>query len=123
MRKCVVRQQSQQQRQPKPHHHQKAIKIIVVMSNMCVRKIYLPSSGFSMGQVLREAVAMGMPRTRRPWKKILVVVEGIYSMEGEVADLAPIVKVAKKHKVCVRVCVCVCRGGAGGRYGKLGMLP
>lgn len=42
---------------------------------------------------------MGMPRTRRPWKKILVVVEGIYSMEGEVADLAPIVKVAKKHKV------------------------
>lgn len=48
---------------------------------------------------------MGMPRTRRPWKKILVVVEGIYSMEGEVADLAPIVKVAKKHKV---------QAGAGG---------
>lgn len=42
---------------------------------------------------------MGMPRTRRPWKKILVVVEGIYSMEGEIADLAPIVRVAKKHKV------------------------
>lgn len=42
---------------------------------------------------------MGMPRTRRPWKKVLVVVEGIYSMEGEVADLAPIVRVAKKHKV------------------------
>lgn len=42
---------------------------------------------------------MGMPRTRRAWKKILVVVEGIYSMEGEVADLEPIVKVAKKHKV------------------------
>lgn len=42
---------------------------------------------------------MGMPRTRRPWKKIIVVVEGIYSMEGEVADLKPIVSVAKKHKV------------------------
>lgn len=50
-------------------------------------------------QVLREAVVMGMPRTRRPWKKILVVVEGIYSMEGEVADLKPIVEVAKRHKV------------------------
>lgn len=57
----------------------------------------------SSRQVLREAVAMGMPRTRRPWKKILVVVEGIYSMEGEVADLAPIVKVAKKHKVGQRM--------------------
>lgn len=49
--------------------------------------------------MLREAVVMGMPRTRRPWKKILVVVEGIYSMEGEVADLKPIVEVAKRHKV------------------------
>lgn len=51
------------------------------------------------GQVLREAVVMGMPRTRRPWKKILIVVEGIYSMEGEVVDLKPIVEVAKKYKV------------------------
>lgn len=50
-------------------------------------------------QVLREAVVMGMPRTRRPWKKILIVVEGIYSMEGEVVDLKPIVEVAKKYKV------------------------
>ena len=42
---------------------------------------------------------MGMPRTRRPWRKILIVVEGIYSMEGEVVDLKPIVEVAKKYKV------------------------
>lgn len=35
----------------------------------------------------------GMPRTHRPWKKILVMVEGIYSMEGEICDLKGIVQV------------------------------
>lgn len=34
-----------------------------------------------------------MPRTHRPWKKILVMVEGIYSMEGEICDLKGIVQV------------------------------
>ncbi|KAG9344279.1 hypothetical protein JZ751_010948 [Albula glossodonta] len=28
--------------------------------------------------MLREAVSSGQPRTRRPWKKILILVEGIY---------------------------------------------
>ena len=49
--------------------------------------------------VLRASIAEGQPRTRRPWKKALVVLEGIYSMEGEIVDLAAIVAVAKKYKV------------------------
>lgn len=67
----------------------------------CMICLLLDVVGFrcTFYQVLREAVVMGMPRTRRAWKKILVVVEGIYSMEGEVADLKPIVEVAKRHKV------------------------
>ncbi|KAH8043926.1 serine C-palmitoyltransferase [Aureococcus anophagefferens] len=48
--------------------------------------------------VLREAVSMGAPRTRRPWKKILVMVEGIYSMEGEICNLKAIAAVAKRYK-------------------------
>jgi len=47
---------------------------------------------------LREAVAFGVPRTRRPFKKILVVVEGIYSMEGEICDLKNIARVCKMYK-------------------------
>jgi len=43
-------------------------------------------------------IAYGRPRTRRPWRKILVMVEGIYSMEGEICDLKNISKVAKKYK-------------------------
>ena len=41
----------------------------------------------------------GMPRTHRPWKKILVMLEGIYSMEGEICDLAGVVKACKKYGV------------------------
>jgi serine palmitoyltransferase len=47
--------------------------------------------------ILREAIVMGRPRTRRPWNKIMVVVEGIYSMEGEYCDLANVVRVCKKY--------------------------
>ena len=52
--------------------------------------------------VLWKAIAEGQPRTRRPWKKILIVVEGVYSMEGEAANLAAIVAMKKKYKV--RLC-------------------
>lgn len=48
-------------------------------------------------EILREAIVMGQPRTRRPWKKVMVIVEGIYSMEGEYCDLRNIVKVCKKY--------------------------
>mmetsp|Transcript_559 Transcript_559/g.1207 ORF Transcript_559/g.1207 Transcript_559/m.1207 type:complete len:661 (+) Transcript_559:208-2190(+) len=47
--------------------------------------------------ILREAIVYGQPRTRRPWNRILVVVEGIYSMEGEYCDLRNVVTVCKKY--------------------------
>jgi serine palmitoyltransferase len=49
--------------------------------------------------VLREQIAGGQPRTHRPWKKIIVIVEGIYSMEGELCKLPEIISVCKKYKV------------------------
>jgi len=48
-------------------------------------------------EILREAIVMGRPRTRRPWNKIMVIVEGIYSMEGEYCDLSNVVRVCKKY--------------------------
>lgn len=48
--------------------------------------------------VLREAISQGQPRTHRPWKKILVVVEGLYSMEGTFVNLRGIVDLKKKYK-------------------------
>jgi serine palmitoyltransferase len=51
----------------------------------------------NLESILREAVVMGRPRTRRPWNKILVIVEGIYSMEGEYCDLRNVVRVCKAY--------------------------
>ena len=53
--------------------------------------------------ILREAVVLGQPRHRRPWKKIMVVVEGIYSMEGAICNLKEIVRVCKKYKAYIYV--------------------
>jgi serine palmitoyltransferase len=47
---------------------------------------------------LREAISQGQPRTHRPWKKILLVVEGLYSMEGTMCDLPGILKLKKRYK-------------------------
>ncbi|KAG6032000.1 hypothetical protein E4U41_007349 [Claviceps citrina] len=49
-------------------------------------------------RVLRESISQGQPRTHRPWKKILVVVEGLYSMEGTMCDLPGILVLKDKYK-------------------------
>jgi len=49
-------------------------------------------------KLLREAIAQGQPRTHRPWKKILVAVEGLYSMEGTMVDLPGVISLKKKYK-------------------------
>ena len=46
---------------------------------------------------------IGQPRHHRPWKKILVMVEGIYSMEGEICRLAEIVEICKRYKAYIYV--------------------
>ena len=51
----------------------------------------------NLESVLREAVVMGRPRSRRVWNKILVIVEGIYSMEGEYCDLKNVVRICKRY--------------------------
>lgn len=51
-----------------------------------------------MEKRLREAIIEGQPRSRRPWKKIIIVVEGVYSMEGSIVKLPEIVALKKKYK-------------------------
>ena len=49
-------------------------------------------------KVLRRGIAQGQPRTHRPWKRILVVVEGLYSMEGSMCNLPGLIALKKKYK-------------------------
>jgi serine palmitoyltransferase len=56
-----------------------------------------------LDEILREAIVKGQPKHHRPWTKILVMVEGIYSMEGNICRLAEIVAVCKKYKAFIYV--------------------
>jgi serine palmitoyltransferase len=60
-------------------------------------RIFRHNDMANLEEILRETIVMGRPRTRRPWNKILVIVEGIYSMEGEYCDLKSIVSICKKY--------------------------
>ena len=52
-------------------------------------------------EVLRRYIVNGQDRTFRPYKKILIIVEGIYSMEGSVINLKEIIALKKKYKAYV----------------------
>ena len=47
---------------------------------------------------LKKSIIEGHPLSRRPWKKILIIVEGVYSMEGSVIRLPEIIALKKKYK-------------------------
>jgi serine palmitoyltransferase len=51
-------------------------------------------------KLLRDVISQGQPRTHRPWKKILLIVEGLYSMEGTLVNLPRIIELKRKYKVC-----------------------
>jgi serine palmitoyltransferase len=61
-------------------------------------KVFDHNNPAQLEAVLRASIAEGQPRTGRPWKKVIVVVEGIYSMEGELSRLREIVAIKKKYK-------------------------
>ena len=52
----------------------------------------------NLENLLREVISQGQPKTHRPWKKILVIVEGLYSMEGTLVNLPAIIELKKKYK-------------------------
>ncbi|XP_030767203.1 serine palmitoyltransferase 2 isoform X2 [Sitophilus oryzae] len=53
-------------------------------------------------ELLKEAIYFGQPNQPKgafkPWKKIVIVVEGIYSMEGTIVRLPEIIVLKKKYK-------------------------
>ncbi|XP_037638351.1 serine palmitoyltransferase 3 isoform X2 [Sebastes umbrosus] len=61
-------------------------------------RVFKHNNMHSLEKMLREAICSGQPRTHRPWKKILIMVEGIYSMEGSVVRLPEIIALKKKYK-------------------------
>lgn len=50
-------------------------------------------------KLLREGIVNGQPKTGDPWEKILIVVEGVYSMEGSIVKLPEVIALKKMYKV------------------------
>jgi len=71
-------------------------------SNAKIR-VFKHNDPVDLESVLRDSIIEGQPRTHRAWKKIVIIIEGIYSMEGEIAKLAEIVALKKKYKAYLYV--------------------
>ncbi|OHT06556.1 aminotransferase, classes I and II family protein [Tritrichomonas foetus] len=48
-------------------------------------------------KIIRKELINGQPRTHRPWGKILVIVEGIYSLDGDIVKLHELVQLKKRY--------------------------
>lgn len=46
---------------------------------------------------MREQIVNGQAKTRQPWKKIFIILEGVFSMEGSIVKLPEIIAIKKKY--------------------------
>lgn len=49
-------------------------------------------------KLIRDQIIQGQPKSHRPWKKILICVEGLFSMEGTMCNLPELIELKKKYK-------------------------
>jgi serine palmitoyltransferase len=61
-------------------------------------KVFKHNNPVDLENKLKKAIIEGHPVTRRPWKKILIIVEGVYSMEGSIVNLPKIIEIKNKYK-------------------------
>ncbi|KAI7866768.1 pyridoxal phosphate-dependent transferase [Spinellus fusiger] len=61
-------------------------------------RVFKHNNMINLRNLLREVISQGQPRTHRPWKKIIVIVEGLYSMEGSIVNLPEIIKLKREFK-------------------------
>eukprot|EP00744_Colponema_vietnamica_P012891 GILI01018084.1.p1 GENE.GILI01018084.1~~GILI01018084.1.p1 ORF type:complete len:631 (-),score=147.62 GILI01018084.1:248-2140(-) len=58
-----------------------------------------PHNRFSaLERMIEEAIVNGQPRTHLPWQRMVIIVEGIYSMEGEIVELRRLIQIKKKYR-------------------------
>ena len=49
-------------------------------------------------QKIRNAIVNGNAKTGQPFRKIIIIVEGVYSMEGTFVDLPKLIQLKKRYK-------------------------
>ncbi|EDK45480.1 serine palmitoyltransferase 2 [Lodderomyces elongisporus NRRL YB-4239] len=61
-------------------------------------KVYKHNDMKDLENLIRNQIAQGQPKTHRPWKKIIIAVEGLYSMEGNMCNLSELINLKDKYK-------------------------
>uniref|UniRef100_A0A1A9Z8S9 serine C-palmitoyltransferase n=1 Tax=Glossina pallidipes TaxID=7398 RepID=A0A1A9Z8S9_GLOPL len=62
-------------------------------------KVFKHNNMKDLERVLRSNIVNGNPKIGgKPWKKILIIVEGVFSMEGSIVRLPEIIALKKKYK-------------------------
>lgn len=64
-------------------------------------KVFHHNDMKDLERVLKNAIVNGQPKTGAPWKKIMIVVEGVFSMEGSIVKLPEVIALKKKYKAYV----------------------
>lgn len=59
-------------------------------------KVYSHNNVEDLERVMKNAIIQGQPNGK-PWKKILIILEGVFSMEGSIVKLPEIVAIKKKY--------------------------
>lgn len=61
-------------------------------------RVFKHNDMVDLEKVLKNAIFNGQPKTKAPWKKILIIVEGVFSMEGSIVKLPEVIALKKKYK-------------------------
>ncbi len=67
------------------------------------RKVYPHGDTMALREILADAVEHGRPETGLPYRLILVVTDGVFSMDGDIAKLPEIVEAAEGAGAAVMV--------------------
>lgn len=63
-----------------------------------VVKVFKHNDARDMEKKIVKAVQDGQPKTGKPFRKILIIIEGVYSMEGTIVNLPEFIAVKKRYK-------------------------
>ena len=69
----------------------------------CRVKVFPHNDFRALEKMITSEIISGQPRTHRRYKRIVLLVEGIYSMEGQIVNLAAVVALKKKYNLLVYV--------------------
>ncbi len=67
------------------------------------RRVYPHKDVAALREILREVSEHGRPETGQPYRLVLVVTDGVFSMDGDIAPLPGIVEAAEAHGAAVMV--------------------